>query len=259
MPGGALGLAVVGVGLPGRLDAVSLEIRPGERVALVGPSGAGKSTLLAVAAAALRPETGSVRLHAAGPGGASAIDPWAVPTRTLVAWRRRLHLAPQAPPLPPRQRVAVAVAAGRLPTRSTLGAVRDLLSPSDLDGTVAALAAVGLRDRLWDRVDRLSGGERQRVCVARALLAPVGALLLDEPLAALDPARAATTLDALVGHARATGRTLVCSLHHVELARSRFDRVVELAAGTVVRDGDADGTRRPDGTDGPAGRAAHAA
>ena len=227
-----------GARLAGRLDDVSLEIRPGERVALIGPSGAGKSTLLAVAAAALRPEAGAVRLfdRAAAPGDTgTGIDPWAVPLRTLVAWRRRLHLAPQAPPLPPRQRVAVAVSAGRLPTRTTFGAVRELVAPSELDDVAAALAAVGLEGRLWDRVDRLSGGERQRVCVARALVSRTGALLLDEPLAALDPERAAATLDAILEDVRRTRRTLVCSLHHVELARSRFDRVVALGAGRCAR------------------------
>jgi phosphonate transport system ATP-binding protein len=92
---------------PPAMRGVSLRIASGEHVAVIGPSGAGKTTLLHTLACALRPEAGSLQL-----GGRA---PWALPVAGLQALRGQLFLAPQVPPLPPRQRVITAVLAGRLP------------------------------------------------------------------------------------------------------------------------------------------------
>ena len=100
----------------------------------------------------------------------------------------------------------------------------------------AALARFELADKLWERVDRLSGGERQRVALARALLSPARLWLIDEPLSALDPARARGALQVLVEAARARRITLVASLHHVELALQAFPRLVGLRDGQIQFD-----------------------
>lgn len=211
------------------LDAVTLQVAAGEQVAIVGPSGAGKSSLLLAAAAALRPDGGVVRLD--------GTDPWAAPSRQRQCLRRALFLAPQVPPLPPRQRVVTAVLAGRLPAMGLWRSLRSLAYPDDIAGAYAALAALGVEDRLFDRVDRLSGGERQRVSLARALVAPARLWLLDEPLAALDPVRAADVLAVLCDQARQRGITLLVSLHQADLAQARFSRIVGLRAGAVAFDG----------------------
>jgi len=167
-------------------------------------------------------------------------DPWTLGGAALRALRRRSHLAPQSPPLPPRQRVASAVVAGRLPRwwiRRTLAAV---LGAPDLLIAHAALERLGLGERLHDRVDRLSGGERQRVALARALVAEVDALFIDEPLAALDPTLAVRALACLLETARERNATLVCSLHQIDLARTRFARVIAIRDGSVFHDGPAD-------------------
>ncbi|MBP8271131.1 MAG: ATP-binding cassette domain-containing protein, partial [Sphaerotilus sp.] len=98
-----------------------------------------------------------------------------------------------------------------------------------------------LPDKLWLRVDRLSGGERQRVGLARLLVADADLWLVDEPLSALDPARAELVMRRLTETARTEGRTLVCSLHQVEVARRCFPRTVALREGRVVYDGPSDG------------------
>jgi phosphonate transport system ATP-binding protein len=213
---------------PPALRPLSLSLAAGEQVAVIGPSGAGKTTLLHALACALRPAAGRLRLD--------GTDPWTLPTRRLQALRGELFLAPQVPPLPPRQRVITAVLAARLPRLSVLAALRSLIYPDDIAGAHAALARFDLGDKLWERVDRISGGERQRVGLARALLAPARLWLVDEPLSALDPTRAAGAIDTLTAAARERGVTLVATLHQVDVALARFPRVIGLRDGELAFD-----------------------
>ncbi|MBT9503791.1 MAG: ATP-binding cassette domain-containing protein [Burkholderiaceae bacterium] len=210
------------------LQPITLRIAQGEPVAVIGPSGAGKTTLLQLLACALPPAEGELQLD--------GINPWTLPRRALQRLRGRLFLAPQVPPLPPRQRVVTAVLAGRLPAMSLWASLRSLLHPIDMAAAQGALARFDLADKLFERVDRLSGGERQRVGLARALLAPAGLWLIDEPLSALDPTRAAQACATLVDEARARGVTLVASLHQVEMALTQFPRIVGLRDGVLAFD-----------------------
>lgn len=210
------------------LRGVSLALQPGEALAVIGPSGAGKTTLLQVAAAALRPAAGQLRLDGQ--------DPWALSVRALQALRGRLFLAPQVPPLPPRQRVVTAVLAGRLPQMGLMASLRSLIYPSDIAGAQAALARFDVADKLFERVDRLSGGERQRVGLARALVSPASLWLIDEPLSALDPTRAEQAVAALVALARERGVSLLATMHQVDTALAHFPRVIGLRDGAVAFD-----------------------
>ena len=215
-------------GAAAALRGVQLELAAGEQVAVIGPSGAGKTTLLHVAAAALACSEGTVRLDGQSPAACTPAQ--------LKALRARLFLAPQVPPLPPRQRVVTAVLAGRLPSLSLWRSVRSLFYPDDIPAAHAALDRFGLADKLFDRVDRLSGGERQRVGLARALVSPATLWLVDEPLSALDPARAQQALETLAGEARLRGHTLLASLHQVDTALSHFPRIIGLRDGVVAFD-----------------------
>ncbi|MFM8609337.1 MAG: phosphonate ABC transporter ATP-binding protein [Burkholderiaceae bacterium] len=210
------------------IRALSLSIAAGEQVAVIGPSGAGKTTFLQVAACALPPAAGRLTLD--------DTDPWTLSRSALQRLRGRLFLAPQVPPLPPRQRVVTSVLAGRLPALGVWASVRSLFYPSDIPAAFAALERFDLADKLFERVDRLSGGERQRVGLARALLAPASLWLVDEPLSALDPARAGQALATLVDQARERGATLVATLHQVDRALAHFPRIVGLREGRLVFD-----------------------
>jgi phosphonate transport system ATP-binding protein len=207
------------------LQPTTLHIGAGEVLAVIGPSGAGKTTLLQALACALAPSAGQLQVDGR--------NPWALPRRELQALRGRLFLAPQVPPLPPRQRVVTSVLAGRLPAMGLLASVRSLFYPADIPAAHAALARFDLAEKLFER---LSGGERQRVGLARALLSPARLWLVDEPLSALDPARARQAIETLVSEARARGVTLVATLHQVDMALAHFPRILALHEGTVAFD-----------------------
>lgn len=213
---------------PAAIRAISLQVAAGEQVAVIGPSGAGKTTLLHLAACALRPSGGALRLNGA--------DPWALSRRALQGLRGGLFLAPQVPPLPPRQRVVTAVLAGQLPRMSLARSLRSLFYPVDIPAAEAALMRYDLAEKLFERVDRLSGGERQRVGLARLAVSDATLWLVDEPLSALDPARAQQAMLSLTQGATQRGATLLASLHHVEMALAHFPRIVGLREGQVFFD-----------------------
>lgn len=216
---------------PGAAPALSnlnLQFAAGEQVAIIGPSGAGKTTLLQVLACALPPTSGTFNL-----GGQ---NPWQLPRSALQRLRGQLFMAPQVPPLPPRQRVVTAVLAGRLPAMGLWHSLRSLFYPADIPAAFVALEQFDLADKLFERVDRLSGGERQRVGLARGLLAPARLWLIDEPLSALDPTRSRQAVATLLTGARERGVTLVATLHQVDVALAHFPRVVGMRDGAVAFD-----------------------
>lgn len=215
-------------GAPAALRALNLRLAAGEQVAIIGPSGAGKTTLLQVLACAQPPTQGALQLV--------GVNPWTLSPRALRRTRGQLFLAPQVPPLPPRQRVVTSVLAGRLPSMGLWSSLRSLFYPTDIPAAYEALVHFDLGDKLFDRVDRLSGGERQRVGLARALLAPASLWLIDEPLSALDPMRARMAMSALVNLAAERQVTLVATLHQVDMALAHFPRIIGLRDGQLVFD-----------------------
>ncbi len=210
------------------IRALDLQVAAGEQLAIIGPSGAGKTTLLQLLACALPPAAGGLQLDGQ--------SPWHLPRAELQRLRGRLFLAPQVPPLPPRQRVVTAVLAGRLPAMGTWQSLRSLFYPADIPAAFEALDRFDLADKLFERVDRLSGGERQRVGLARALLSPASLWLIDEPLSALDPTRSRQAMDTLLSAARERGATLVTTLHQVDVALAHFPRIVGLRDGALAFD-----------------------
>jgi phosphonate transport system ATP-binding protein len=123
---------------PAALSALTLSIAAGEQVAVIGPSGAGKTTLLQAIACALRPAAGRLLLDGE--------DPWSLPVARLQRLRGRLFLAPQTPPLPPRQRTITSLLAARLPRQSLWTSLRSLVYPVGIEDAHAALERFDLAE-----------------------------------------------------------------------------------------------------------------
>jgi len=214
--------------VPDAVRHVSFVVQSGEHVAIIGPSGAGKTTLLQLISCSLKPSTGTLRL--------GDVDPWALSVNRLQKLRGTLFLAPQVPPLPPRQRVVTAVLVGRLPQMGFWASLRSLFYPVHIAQADAALSRFDLSEKLFERVDRLSGGERQRVGLARILASDAQLLLVDEPLSALDPSRSEQAIKALTDIATERSATLVATLHHVDMALKSFARIIGMRDGQVAFD-----------------------
>lgn len=201
------------------LADVGFAARPGEFLVALGPNGAGKSTLLR-ALAGLQPHAGQIRL---GGVDLAAIAPRARARR--VAWLAQEGAAHW--PLPARDIVAL----GRTP----FGAPGAQLSGADAEAVERAMAAcdvLGFADR---PVAELSGGERARVLLARALAVEADLLLVDEPVAALDPAHRLMVMARLADVARA-GRIVIAVLHDVGLALRAAGRLLLIDAGRLAAD-----------------------
>ncbi len=210
------------------ISGLDLDIRAGERVALVGPSGAGKTTLLRTINGQIAPRAGHVLVN-----GQELAHLRGVRLRRA---RAQIGLITQKHDLVDPLRVDKNVMAGALGRWSTWKALRFLIwsSPDELAEARAALTSVGLAAKLLQPTSALSGGEQQRVAIARALIQAPRLLLADEPVASLDPRTAVEVLDLLTGLTRAHGMALICSLHQPELADRFFDRILEVRDGRVV-------------------------
>ena len=200
------------------LRGVSLDLRPGEIVALVGQSGSGKSTLLHIAGLLEQPDDGDVVVDgkATGPLG----------DRGRTALRRRFlgfvyqyhHLLPE------------------------FSAIENVMLPQMLNGlsrsesrvrAAELLGMVQLKDRSDHRPGRLSGGEQQRVAIARAVANAPRVLLADEPTGNLDASTADVVFRQLLALVRETGMAALVATHNPDLA-ARMDRTVTLKGGLLA-------------------------
>lgn len=223
-------LSAVGVryGATTALADIDLTIRSGERVAIIGPSGAGKSSLIGVLNGTVAATSGRVR--------ALGCDYRSAPARSVRVTQRRIGTIHQQFGLVDQLRTVHNVNAGRLGSWPFWKAALSLLLPRDVQRVHAALDRVGIGDKMHKRTGDLSGGEQQRVAIARVLVQDPLAILADEPVASLDPARGREIMSLLLGLSTEAGVTLLASLHDVDMALDRFERVVGLRAGRIAFD-----------------------
>lgn len=205
------------------IGPVTLRVDPGEHIAILGPSGAGKSTLLRLVARELRPGAGV--LHFDG----QALAAWS-PTELA----RRRAVLPQQHGVTFGLPVELVVALGRVARQD------DDRRETIVREALAQAQAEHLHGR---RFDTLSGGEQARVQLARVFAqawdARDGLLLVDEPVAALDPGLSVSLMAAMSDFATRRGHALVAVLHDLNLAMNHFDRLWLMKAGRLLADCDA--------------------
>jgi len=200
------------------LQDVSLQVAPGEVVALVAPSGAGKSTLLHIAGLLDTPDAGSVKIGGREMVGQSDRKRTAVRRDEVGFVYQFHHLLPE------------------------FTALENIVLPQLANGVARAeaktraahlLATVGVGARAEHRPAALSGGEQQRVAFCRALANQPRLLLADEPTGNLDPATSETVFAALMDLVRSTGLAALIATHNLELA-ARMDRRLRLDQGRLT-------------------------
>ncbi len=190
------------------LDAVSVVIEPGLRVAVVGPNGAGKSTFFNLVSGLLAPSRGDVRVHGHAPGQHLCL---AYVTQTSqLDWNFPVSVWD----------VAMMGRTGQLGLLRRPGA-------HDRQLVRASLERVGMLALAGRQVGELSGGQRQRLFIARALAQEADLLLLDEPFAGLDIPSQGQILQ-ILDDLRGQGVTVLFATHDLELAAEKFDRILLL-------------------------------
>lgn len=201
------------------LQSLAVRLPAGRWTSIVGPNGAGKSTLLRVLAGLL-PHSGEVLLHGRALGSFERRE-----RARQLAWLGQNEGAADD------LTVYDVAMLGRLPHRGWLAPP----GPEDRIAVEQALRATQAWDWRERLLGRLSGGERQRVLLARALSVQAGVLLMDEPLANLDPPHQADWL-ALTRAQVTAGNTVVSVLHEISFAL-QADEMVVMAEGRVVHQG----------------------
>ena len=199
------------------LHQVDLEVRPGERLAIVGPSGSGKSTLLHLLGGLDRPDHGEIEI-----GGTALAG---LPPERLAAFRNRtigfvFQFHQLLADFTALENVMLPGRIAGLPAREVGGRARSLLE------------RVGLAERAGHFPSQLSGGEQQRAALCRALLLEPPLLLADEPTGSLDPESGSTVVDLLEELQRGRGTTAVVVTHNPAVA-ARCDRILTLEGGRL--------------------------
>jgi putative ABC transport system ATP-binding protein len=199
------------------LSDVSLDVMPGEFVAIVGPSGSGKSTMMNILGCLDRPTAGAYRLAGTPVAGLDDNGLAALRSRTIGFVFQSYNLLPRTTAL---DNVATPLLYQGVSRRQRAARA------------TAALERLGLGDRLEHEPTELSGGQQQRVAIARALVTEPALILADEPTGNLDSHAGADVL-ALLHELNEAGRTIVLITHDAEVAATA-DRQIHLRDGQVV-------------------------
>lgn len=213
------------------LEPLSLSVNAGESIAVIGPSGSGKTTLLNLMAGVIQPDSGAIML---GGRELSGLRPGGELSRLVGVIHQQFDLVPQLS-------VLHNVLAGRLGDWGLVQSLLSLVWPRERHVALQALERVGIQKKAAERAARLSGGEKQRVAIARLLVQDPQMIIADEPVSSLDPARAEDILDMLTGIAKERGKTLIASIHTLDISStdissSYFSRVIGLREGRVQFD-----------------------
>jgi phosphonate transport system ATP-binding protein len=215
------------------LAGVNMLVKNGEAVALIGPSGSGKTTLIRAINGFVVPDSGKIVV------GGKEIN--FKNKNHMRQMRKKIGMIYQLFNLVERTSVlgnVMAGALGRLDSgvnliSSTIG----FFHKTEKDKAMELLKFVGIEDKAFERVDKLSGGQKQRVAIARALMQDPELLLADEPIANLDPKTSKKIMELLLRINEEKGITIICVLHHLDIIKTNFNRIVAMKDGGIGFDG----------------------
>jgi phosphonate transport system ATP-binding protein len=216
------------------LRDINLHIGDSEMVALIGASGSGKSTLLRMVAGLLQAD--------AAPGSLIEVNGLCVQREGRIASnvrsiRSQVGFVFQQFNLVDRLPVLVNVLVGRLHDMPWWRGVMGWFNAHERSRALEALERVGILECHAQRASTLSGGQQQRAAIARTLVQGAKLVLADEPIASLDPESSRKVMEILSTIQREDGRTVVVSLHQVDMAIRYCPRIIALNQGQVVYDG----------------------
>lgn len=219
------------------LRDVGFSVNPGEMVALIGPSGSGKSTLLRhLAGLTQSNRDGKSRVQVLG----RDIQNGGHLSRRSRADRCRTGYIFQQFNLVGRLSVMTNVLIGQLGSMSRGRALLGRFTEDERQRARRAMARVGIEALAGQRANTLSGGQMQRVAIARVLMQDADIILADEPIASLDPRSAREVMEILARINAEDGRTVLITLHQVEVARRFCPRAIALKEGRLYFDGPTD-------------------
>jgi putative ABC transport system ATP-binding protein len=201
------------------LRSVSLEVKPGEYVAIMGASGSGKSTLMNMIGLLDRPTGGSYKVRGTEASRLSKDQLADLRNREIGFVFQQFNLLPR---VSARRQVELPLFYAGISGRKS----REM--------ALSALERVGLSERASHRPDELSGGQQQRVAIARALVNQPSLLLADEPTGALDTHTGAEVM-ALFDELHQHGMTIIVVTHDFNVAH-RAERVITLSDGVIISD-----------------------
>ena len=201
------------------LDALTINIQQGEKVAILGRSGSGKSTLLNLIAGLDTPTSGSLTVNGKEPAALDSADKAAFRLKEIGVVFQSFQLVQQRTAY---QNIELPLILAGAPRQKRREKVRELLK------------AVGLEKRSRHRPKQLSGGEQQRVAVARAMVNDPQVILADEPTGNLDTANSQQVMDLILALTEARNSTLCVITHNESLAKEVTDRVIVLQDGKLV-------------------------
>ena len=205
------------------LDKIDLIVRSGEYCSIMGASGSGKSTAMNIIGCLDRPSTGRYYLDNIAVAELPDEQLAEIRNRKIGFVFQQFHLLPQ------------------------ISALENVMLPMIYAGVAknerqeraaTALEKVGLSDRLYNRPNQLSGGQQQRVAIARTLMQEPKLILVDEPVASLDPQAGKEVMDLLWSIVREQKLTVLCTLHQLEFAVEYGERILGLRNGKIQIDTD---------------------
>lgn len=216
------------------VDGASFSVERGSITALIGPNGAGKTTMFDLLSGFARLDSGAIRFAGRSIGG---MAPHRIAqlgmvrtfqlTRVLAGMSVIDNMLLAAPRQPGEHLISLLVGPGRARAAEAAAHAR----------AAGLLETFGLRDKAQDYAGALSGGQRKLLEIARALMTEPSMVLLDEPMAGVNPTLGRAILDHIAALREQRGTTFLFVEHDMDIVMSRADRVVVMAQGRVISAG----------------------